>query len=440
MIDKNYNKKFQDFFTKFEKQYFDSNDDEKKFLFDLAINYVEKNRDFVMQYPIIQYWDEVNKSKIDTKKLISWYSNKEINLYFHIPFCKTRCTYCSFYIVIWDKQKELYTKMYFKKLKDEVLDFLEHNKNFKIKTIFIWGWTPSYLQEDELWDFLDFINTNLWCFFNKDIEFSFEWNPDSFNEKKLEILKKNWVNRLSIWVQTFDDNILKKVNRTYTGKTVYNIINTARKVGFWNINVDILYWLPWHNYEIMKQDLEKVSKLDVEHITYYPLYYYKESTLSKIWEARDNIWEIYNFYNEIIQKLEKNWFKQYWREYFGKTKIHNYQNNFVSNWILYWFWLSAYSFNWENAFVKEQNLNTYLLNKQNIVKYIEYNDELLDKRLFVLGSRNIKISKDTIKQLAYIQKIIKLPLNLWLIEEKEKYFILTQKWLKYQEILAHMFL
>jgi hypothetical protein len=71
MIDKNYNKKFQDFFKKFEKQYFKSNEEEKKFLFDLVVNYVEKNRDFVMQYPIIQYWNDINNSKIDSNKLIS---------------------------------------------------------------------------------------------------------------------------------------------------------------------------------------------------------------------------------------------------------------------------------------------------------------------------------------------------------------------------------
>jgi len=103
MIDNNYNQKFRDFFSKFYKQYnLLIKDDEKSFIWDLAVDFVERNRDFVMQYPLINYWQDIKQEDHDDlkKELISSYNNKNINLYFHIPFCKTRCTYCNFHIIV----------------------------------------------------------------------------------------------------------------------------------------------------------------------------------------------------------------------------------------------------------------------------------------------------------------------------------------------------
>lgn len=275
------------------------------------------------------------------------------------------------------------------------------------------------------------------------MEFSFEWNPDSFDEKKLKILKKYWVNRLSIWVQTFNNDILKKINRTYTNEIVFNVIESAKKIWFNNINVDMIYGLPWHNYDIMKKDLENVSKLDVQHITYYPLYYYEEAILSKINKKENNIDMIYKFYDEVVETLKNKNFNQYWREYFEKwNKISNYQNNFVSNWYLYWFWQSSYSFNKDYAFKKEINLNKYLSKNNNLTHYFKYSNEDLIRRIFVLWSRNIKIKKSKLKNLEnidIINKIIRISKEFELINEYNYFFELTKKWLKYQELFAHIF-
>lgn len=445
MIDKNYNEKFRKFFRKFSKQYeLAKNENEKKFLWDLAVDYVEKNRDFVMQYPIVQYWENINEKNYEKleKDFFKEYNNKELNLYFHIPFCKTRCTYCNFHIIVWDKSKELMSQVYISKLKKEIDLFLENVSGFKIKTIFIWWWTPSYLDEKYLEDLLKYINTKLWNYFKEDIEFSFEWNPDSFNNTKLKILKKYNINRLSIWVQTFNNEVIKNINRTYTEKSVYEIVKLSKKIWFENINIDMIYWLPWQDYKIMRKDLDIVSKLNIEHITYYPLYYYNEAIISKINMRENNIKQIYNFYDEIIKKLKNNNFNQYWREYFSKwsSNISHYQNNFVSNWILYGFWQSAYSFNEKYAFKKEVNLKKYLTKNNPLTNCIKYDSENLDRRLFVLWSRNIKINKNNIKNVENIRKLTKLANDLWLIIEKEKSFLLTKNWLKYQEILAHMFM
>lgn len=442
MIDNNYNKKFRDFFNKFEKQYSKlDNDIEKQFLWNLAVDFVERNRDFVMQYPLINYWEDIKINEHDEikKDLLSSYNKKNINLYFHIPFCKTRCTYCNFHIIVWDWNKNIMQKIYIEKLKYEIKEFLIYNDDFTIDTIFIWWWTPSYLDDYILEDFLKFIVDNLWQYMSNNIEYSFEWNPDSITLSKIKILKKYNVNRVSIWVQTFDDDIIKNINRTYNSQTVLDVINNLKLEWFSDINIDMIYWLPWSNYENMKKDLDIVKKLDITHVTYYPLYYYDDATLSKTWNREDNIKQIYDFYDEVILELWRNWFNQYWREYFCKWNlIHNYQNNYVSNKNLFWFWHSAYSFNWKVAFYKQQDLKKYIQSKDYLEQIFYYNNDDYDRRLFVLWSRNIIISKVNIKNIENFTKNVNIINELWLIKEYENYYELTPKWLKYQEIVAHM--
>lgn len=102
MIGGDYNEKFRNFFGKFGKIYSISDDEDQGILFDLAIQFVEKNRDFVMQYPLVQYWKDIRKEYYNETeaRLLKKYDGRGVNLYFHIPFCKTRCTYCNFHIVV----------------------------------------------------------------------------------------------------------------------------------------------------------------------------------------------------------------------------------------------------------------------------------------------------------------------------------------------------
>jgi coproporphyrinogen III oxidase-like Fe-S oxidoreductase len=102
MINDKYNEKFNKFFSKFEKQYLLlKTEEEKEYLWKLAVDFVETNRDFVMQYPIVPYWEDLKKNdKNEYDAFLFEYNDKNINLYFHIPFCVTRCTYCNFHISI----------------------------------------------------------------------------------------------------------------------------------------------------------------------------------------------------------------------------------------------------------------------------------------------------------------------------------------------------
>lgn len=444
MIDNNYNERFRKFFIKFFDNYKKiKNQEEKDFLFKLAVNFVEKNRDFVIQYPLVTYWEEVKKENYNEIKLnlFKSYEWKKTSLYFHIPFCKTKCTYCNFHIIVWAKNKDLMQKIYINKLKKEIDDFSENINDIKIDTIYIWWWTPSYLDEENIEDLISYINKKFWKYYLEDLEFCFESNPDSLTKEKLQILKNNKVNRISLWVQSFDDEIIKKINRTYRKEDVLNVINLAKSIWFEKLNIDMIYGLPWSNYENMKKDLEIAKSLPINHLTYYPLYYYEESIIWKKQETYDNIESIYNFYDEVVETLTKEWFNQYWREYFCKNwEIHKYHNNHITNKLFYWFWHSSYSFSWKEAFYKEQDLNEYLKNENNIKKVYYYNDENFDRRLFVLWMKDLNINKVNIKNIDSIKHLINILIEMKLLKEYKDRYTLTYKWLKYQELLSHIFI
>lgn len=186
-------------------------------------------------------------------------------------------------------------------------------------------------------------------------------------------------------MQTFESDILRLINRTYDESIVYGVLSEAKRWGFENINIDMIYGLPGSEHASMRRDLEKVSRLGVTHITYYPLYYYEDSILSRTGDKEESIRSIYRFYDEVVSVLEAQGFRQYGREYFSKGgHIHNYQNNYVSNKLLYGFGHSSYSFNGQETFYKNQNLLDYLKYSDTIVKEFTYDDENLDRRLFVL--------------------------------------------------------
>lgn len=187
---------------------------------------------------------------------------KEISLYIHIPFCKQRCFYCDFPTFAGkEKFREEYVNALIKEIQNKCLDY-------KIKTIFIGGGTPSHLEAKELEKLLSSIEK---LKFVEDIEYSMECNPGTVNEEKLEIMKKYGVNRISFGLQSCDDSLLKKIGRIHTFEEFLENYNLARKVGFNNINVDLMYGLPNLTIEKWKDTLEEICKLKPEHISAYSL-------------------------------------------------------------------------------------------------------------------------------------------------------------------------
>lgn len=178
--------------------------------------------------------------------------------YIHIPFCKSKCGYCSF--VSFNKL-EMITGYVYTLLKDI-------NDNYdgeELRTLYIGGGTPSLLPLELLKKIVKKFNLK------KEYEFTMEINPDDANLEYFQGLKTLGVNRISLGSQTFDDEILKLIGRRHDSNAIVNAVNFAKEAGFTNISVDLIYGLPLQTIDKLKIDLEKFLKLDIQHISTYGL-------------------------------------------------------------------------------------------------------------------------------------------------------------------------
>lgn len=187
---------------------------------------------------------------------------KEIALYIHIPFCKQKCLYCDFTSFA---NVDGYINRYIKALNKEIID---RCKDYKIKSLFIGGGTPSYLDENSLERLM---NTLKRLKYTEVVEKSMECNPGTVDKSKLKIIKEGGINRLSFGLQTTNDSLLKKIGRIHTYEEFKNNYNLARELGFNNINIDMMFGLPDQSLEDYEESLKKVITLQPDHISAYSL-------------------------------------------------------------------------------------------------------------------------------------------------------------------------
>lgn len=239
---------------------------------------------------------------------------KEISLYIHIPFCKQRCFYCDFPTFAGKERfREEYIDALIKEIKEKCSDYL-------IKTIFIGGGTPSYLEENELEKLLITVSK---LKLSSKLEYSMECNPGTVNENKLKIMKKYGVNRISFGLQSCNDNLLKKIGRIHTLEEFLENYNLARKVGFDNINIDLMYGLPNLTIQEWRNTLEKICKLKPEHISAYSLIIEEGTAFYKLYE-KDKLELPSEDEERIMDKMTKDILKD--------NGYHQYE---ISNFALY---------------------------------------------------------------------------------------------------------
>ena len=187
---------------------------------------------------------------------------KKVALYVHIPFCKQKCLYCDF--PSYSHKEELMDE-YVKALNKEILS---KTKKYKIESLFIGGGTPSYLSDENLKILLDTINK---LDFVENAEKTMECNPGTVNKEKLEIIFNGGINRISFGLQSTNNEILKKIGRIHTYEEFKENYILARKIGFKNINIDMMFGLPNQSLNIWLESLKEVIELNPEHISSYSL-------------------------------------------------------------------------------------------------------------------------------------------------------------------------
>ena len=190
------------------------------------------------------------------------------SLYVGIPFCPTVCTYCSFSSGSLAQWKD-YVDAYLDALCKELEFIGEASKNKKLNTIYIGGGTPTWLNEDKMAEILDAVYT----YFNvsAEAEVSMECNPGTVTSEKLEKYRRAGVNRLSIGLQSTDDEELTMLGRIHTFEQFLKTYEMARNAGFHNINIDLISGIPYQTEEKFLHTLQKVIRLRPEHISSYSL-------------------------------------------------------------------------------------------------------------------------------------------------------------------------
>ena len=157
---------------------------------------------------------------------------KEIGIYIHIPFCKSKCYYCDF-ISFADKEEQI--EEYIDALKLEIEK--KADSSYIVKTIFIGGGTPTVISEKYIIGIINTIKNNYKVY--EEAEITIEVNPNTADEKKLKAYKNIGINRLSIGLQSSNNELLKKIGRIHTYEDYLETIKLAKKVGFTNINTEI---------------------------------------------------------------------------------------------------------------------------------------------------------------------------------------------------------
>ena len=234
----------------------------------------------------------VSREKIEllievVKKELEFLDRKHINLYIGIPFCPTKCKYCSFASYEIGSGVGRYYNDFVKTLLDEIEvtgKFLRE-ENFKISSLYIGGGTPSTLTEKDLEDVLKAVNTHIDM---SDVrEFTFEaGREDTLTDEKLEIAKKYGVDRISLNPQTFKVETLKKVNRKFDRENFEKYFRKAKELGF-IVNMDIIVGLPDETTEDILYTLGELEKFDIENLTIHTLAFKRASNLFK--ESQDRV-------------------------------------------------------------------------------------------------------------------------------------------------------
>lgn len=323
--------------------------------------------------------------------------------YIHIPFCKSKCNYCSF--VSYSKL-ELMTGYIYALLKD----ISENYRGEYLKTLYFGGGTPSLLPVELLEKIIKPFR------FSKDYEFTLEINPDDRDLDYFKQLKSLGVNRLSIGSQTFDDKILKLIGRRHNSAQITEAVNLAKEAGFENISVDLIYGLPTQTMDGLEKDLEKFLSLDIQHISTYGLKIEEESYWGKLYDNETNELVVSNadqiylplpdddmqadMYEMVNEILEGAGFYRYEVSNFAKTGFESRHNlNYWNNNEYYGFGAAAHGYVDGVRYSNYTSLEEYMA-KPHIHEYGKTltDEEKLEEEIFLGFRERSGINVERIKQ------------------------------------------
>ncbi|QED48697.1 radical SAM family heme chaperone HemW [Cytobacillus dafuensis] len=255
--------------------------------------------------------------------------------YIHIPFCEHICHYCDFNKFYLQGQP---VDEYLDLLGKEMELTLHETPTDHLQSIFIGGGTPTALNERQLEKLCSMIKEHLP--YSEESEFTFEANPGDLSEEKLKILYDAGVNRISFGVQTFNDELLKRIGRAHRAKDVFHSVESAKRTGFENISIDLIYSLPGQTLEDFKETLETSFKLNIMHYSGYSLIIEPKTVFYNLMRkgqlptpGEDIEAEMYQL---LMEEMDKHGFRQYEISNFSKPGYQSRHN--LTYWNNEWYY------------------------------------------------------------------------------------------------------
>ena len=347
-------------------------------------------------------------------------------LYVHIPFCQYICHYCDFVKQV--PKNSLMIDSYLIALKKEIEGYRSHFD--QIETIYIGGGTPSMLDINQLATLFEML---------KDIfpvEYTIEINPESYTEEKGLLCKAYGVNRVSLGVQTFNQKLLKYLNRGHTNEHVYHVVNHLKEIGINKISIDLIYAIPGQTMLDLEEDLRQIELLDITHVSCYSLIleektYFYHQYLRGNFKTMDEDSEAL-MYEEVMKRLKEQGFHHYEISNYAKKEHYSLHN------LIYWtlgeyigVGLGAHGFVDGYRTYNERALSKYL--KEPLKEKTFQNEETLLQDELIFGLRKTKGVSISEIETKYQKNLFETypqlyeKIELGLIEIKDDYLKLTDK-------------
>lgn len=246
-------------------------------------------------------------------------------IYLHIPFCKRRCIYCDFYSTTMEQRKDEYIEALCRELEMR----RDYTGEPSVATVYFGGGTPSQLEERHFQQVFETIGNNYRL--RPDAEITLEANPDDLTPDYVAMLRRLPFNRISIGIQTFNDETLRLLHRRHTASQAVEAVRRCQEAGFGNISIDLMYGLPGESRDSWADDLQQAIGLQVQHISAYHLIY-EEGT--ELWELRrrHRVEEVdedssLTFFSMLIDRLRDAGFEHYEISNFALPGMYSRHNS-----------------------------------------------------------------------------------------------------------------
>lgn len=356
-------------------------------------------------------------------------------IYIHIPYCHRKCTYCAFYSRAGKRDLDAFVTA----LCGEIAQREEPKR--EVQTLYFGGGTPTILT-------LNHIQT-IWNCLSKHFDLShleectIEANPEDLSEEYLHNLHSMGFNRLSVGIQSFRDEDLKRLNRIHTSEQAVTAVKTAKKVGFSNISIDLIFGLPQQSIDAWKENLRMAESLDIQHLSCYALTVEEGSMLHRQLEqgqfeaTSDEV--LATHYAALCQWAKNNGFEHYEVSNFCKPGFHSRHNSHYWDRTQYLgFGPAAHSFDgihrrWNISDTERYIAETVPFEQETLTKEDAHNEYVMTALRTSIGIEKSRINPDFLPQL---EKGTKKYVSAGLIIETETSFLPTEEGLLHADGIA----